>query len=57
MEHLGNTMTVQRLEEDWQKLQDGMATEILDKAKQELDLLRQKRAGKLDELAMARTAS
>ena len=53
MEHLGNTMTVQRLEEDWQKLQDGMAAEILDKAKQELDLLRQKRAGKLDELAMA----
>ena len=46
MEHLGNTMTVQRLEE-------GMAAEILDKAKQELVLLRQKRAGKLDELAMA----
>ncbi len=53
LDHLSNRMTVQRLEEDWKKLQSGMASEIIARAEDELQLLRQKLAGKRGETAIA----
>ena len=53
MEHLANQQTVLRLEEDWKKLQDGLDRQILAKAEEELRLLRQRLAGKEDEVKMA----
>ncbi len=52
MDHLANRMAVQRLEDDLKKLKDGMATDIIDKAEEELRLLRQKLKTKQDELDM-----
>ncbi len=53
LDHLSSRMTVQRLEEDWKKLQGGMAKEIVGQAEEELRMLRQKQKSKKDELAMA----
>ena len=53
LDHLTSRMAVARLEEDWKKLQDGMATQIIAQAKEELRLLRHKLKGQRDELAMA----
>lgn len=52
MDHLANRMAVQRLEDDLKKLKDGMANDIIDKAEEELRLLRQKLKTKQDELDM-----
>ena len=54
LEHLGNKMAVQRLEEDWGKLRDGMSEQILERAGEELNLLRRQLRSRQDELAMAR---
>ena len=53
LDHLTSRMAVERLQEDWKKLQDGMARQIIDQATEELRLLRQKLQGQRDELAMA----
>ena len=53
LDHLTSRMAVERLQEDWKKLQDGMARQIVDQAQEELRLLRQKLQGQRDELAMA----
>ena len=53
LDHLSSRMAVERLQEDWKKLQDGMARQIIDQATEELRLLRQKLQGQRDELAMA----
>lgn len=53
LDHLTSRMAVARLEEDWKKLQDGMAKQIIDQAEEELRLLRHKLKGQRDELAMA----
>ncbi len=53
LEHLSNTMAVQRHQEDWKKLQEGMAAQIIGKARKEIELLRENRKSKLDELRMA----
>ncbi|MBR7138608.1 MAG: HlyD family efflux transporter periplasmic adaptor subunit [Lentisphaeria bacterium] len=53
LDHLTSRMSVARLEEDWKKLQDGMAKKIIDQAEEELRLLRHKLKGRRDELAMA----
>ena len=53
LDHLTSRMAVARLEEDWKKLQDGMAKQIIEQAEEELRLLRHKLKGQRDELAMA----
>lgn len=53
LDHLTSRMAVERLQEDWKKLQDGMARQIVEQAQEELRLLRQKLQGQRDELAMA----
>ena len=53
LDHLTSRMAVARLEEDWKKLQDGMAKQIVEQAEEELRLLRHKLKGQRDELAMA----
>ena len=53
LDHLTSRMAVARLQEDWKKLQDGMAKQIIDQAEEELRLLRHKLKGQRDELAMA----
>ena len=53
LDHLTSRMAVERLQEDWKKLQDGMARQIIEQATEELRLLRQKLQGQRDELAMA----
>ena len=53
LDHLTSRMAVERLQEDWKKLQDGMARQIIEQAQEELRLLRQKLQGQRDELAMA----
>lgn len=53
LDHLTARMAVERLQEDWKKLQDGMAKQIIDQAEEELRLLRHKLKGQRDELAMA----
>lgn len=53
LDNLSARMTVQRLEEDWKKLEDGLATEIIAHAEEELKLLRRRRESKSDEIAMA----
>ena len=50
---LSNRMSVQRLERDLKKLEDGMAEQIIDRATDELKLLQQRLAAKKDELQMA----
>ena len=50
---LANKMSVQRLERDLKRLEDGMAQQIIDRAKDELLLLQQKLDSKKDELKMA----
>ncbi len=46
LEEISNRMTVERLEEDWARLQSGMAQEIIARAKSELLLLKQRYANK-----------
>ena len=53
LDHLTSRMAVARLQEDWKKLQDGMAKQIIEQAEEELRLLRHKLKGQRDELAMA----
>ncbi|MBE6384512.1 MAG: HlyD family efflux transporter periplasmic adaptor subunit [Lentisphaerae bacterium] len=53
LDHLTSRMAVARLEDDWKKLQDGMAKQIVEQAEEELRLLRHKLKGQRDELAMA----
>ncbi|MDD3116373.1 MAG: HlyD family efflux transporter periplasmic adaptor subunit [Victivallaceae bacterium] len=53
MEHLTNESKVRRLNEDWKKLQDGMAGEIIAKAEGELQLLRQRLNSKEQELKLS----
>lgn len=53
MDFLSSRMAVQRLEKDWNKLQDGMAKIILSQSEEELQLLTQKLKSKQDELKMA----
>ena len=53
LDHLTSRMAVARLEEDWKKLQDGMAKQIIEQAEEELRLLRHQLKGQRDELAMA----
>ena len=53
LDHLTSRMAVARLEDDWKKLQDGMAKQIVEQAEEELRLLRHKLKGQKDELAMA----
>ena len=50
---LSNRMSVQRLERDLKKLEEGMAEQIIDRATDELKLLQQRLAAKKDELQMA----
>lgn len=52
MEHLANETTLKRLREDWKKLQDGMAKQILEQAEDELGLLNQRLANKKKELEL-----
>ncbi len=49
---LSNRMTAQRLERDLKRLEDGMAQQIIDRARDELQQLRHQLAGKKDELEM-----
>ncbi len=49
---LSARMSVQRLERDRKKLEDGMAQQIIDRAKDELQQLHHQLAGKQDELKM-----
>ena len=51
LEEISNRMTVERLEEDWARLQSGMAQEIISRAKFELMLLKQRYANKQEERA------
>ncbi|MBR2720383.1 MAG: HlyD family efflux transporter periplasmic adaptor subunit [Lentisphaeria bacterium] len=51
--HLGSQMEVKRHEEDWKKLQSGIAQDILDKAEKELSLLKKKISGKVREVDIA----
>ncbi len=51
-EHLANKTTVTRLRDDWQKLQDGMAKQIVAKAEDELSLLKQRCENKKVELGL-----
>lgn len=53
LDHLSSRMAVARLEEDWKKLQNGMAKQIIEQAEEELRLLRHKLKGQKDELSMA----
>ncbi len=50
---LSNRMSVQRLERDLKKLEEGMAEQIIDRATDELKLLQQRLTAKKDELQMA----
>ena len=52
--HLGSQMTLKRYEEDWKKLQSGIAQDILDKAEAELSLLKKRITGKAKEIEVAR---
>lgn len=51
--HLGSQMTLRRHEEDWNKIQSGIAHDILQKAEHELELLKKRIAGKSKELEAA----
>lgn len=52
MEHLANKSTVERLRNDWEKLQDGMAKQIVSQAEDELALLKQRHINKQTELTL-----
>ncbi|MDD2478435.1 MAG: HlyD family efflux transporter periplasmic adaptor subunit [Victivallaceae bacterium] len=53
MEDLTNRSRVRRLKADWEKLQDGMAKEIIEKAEGELELLRQRLISKEQEVKLS----
>lgn len=50
MDNLSNKMNLARLQEDWKTLQTGLAKDIIDKAVNELEQLKQQLAGKQDAL-------
>lgn len=52
LEQISNRKTVERLEEDFSRLKQGIEDEIIAKAAGELELLRQKLASKQDDLKM-----
>ncbi|MBQ9786622.1 MAG: HlyD family efflux transporter periplasmic adaptor subunit [Lentisphaeria bacterium] len=51
--HLASQMTVRRHEEDWSKIQSGIAQDILDKAEKEFALLKKRIEGKRKEIEVA----
>ena len=53
LDHLNSNMALKRLQEDWKKLQSGMAKDILVKAEKELELLKKRIEGKKKEIAVA----
>lgn len=53
LDHLNSNMTLKRLNEDWKKLQSGMAKDILNKAVKELELLKKRIEGKRKEISVA----
>ena len=53
LDHLNSNMTLKRLNEDWKKLQSGMAKDILNKAEKELELLKKRIDGKQKEISVA----
>jgi HlyD family secretion protein len=53
LDHLNSNMTLKRLQEDWKKLQSGMAKDIVIKAEKELELLKKRISGKRKEIELA----
>ena len=53
LDHLNSNMTLNRLQEDWKKLQSGMAKDIVIKAEKELELLKKRISGKRKEIELA----
>ena len=53
LDHLNSNMALKRLNEDWKKLQSGMAKDIVIKAEKELELLKKRIAGKRKEITLA----
>ena len=54
MDHLSNKMNLARLKEDWQTLETGLAKEIINKAQEEINQLKQQLSNKRDTLLMER---
>ena len=54
LDHLNSQMALRRLQEDWKKLQSGMAADIIIRAEKELALLKKRIEGKKLEIAIAR---
>lgn len=52
MEHIANITELQKLEEDFAKLQDGLADKIIAQAENELELLKVRLQGRKNELAI-----
>ena len=52
--HLSCQMTLRRHQEDWEKINSGIAQDILNKAEKELSLLKKRIEGKQKEIAVAR---
>ncbi len=53
LDHLNSNMALKRLNEDWKKLQSGMAKDIVIKAEKELNLLKKRISGKRKEIELA----
>lgn len=53
LDHLNSNMALKRLQEDWKKLQSGMAKDILNKSVKELELLKKRIEGKRKEITVA----
>ena len=53
LDHLNSNMALKRLNEDWKKLQSGMAKDIVIKAEKELELLKKRISGKRKEIDLA----
>lgn len=53
LDHLNSQMTLRRLQEDWKKLQSGMAKDIINRAEKELALLKKRIEGKKLDISIA----
>ena len=53
LSHLGSQMNLRRCEEDWQKVQSGIAQDIIARAEKELELLKKRIEGKKLEIRIA----
>ena len=53
LDHLNSQMTLRRLQEDWKKLQSGMAKDIITRAEKELALLKKRIEGKKLDISIA----